>query len=268
MHEHPPQPPRSDGASSLTSPSPVFWEEVAQSSAAGGGRVLFTSSLRLFRSSSLLFPHAPLVIKAGGTTIEDTATAPHLSTHSPASPPTRRPRLRPRQEQAVDRHLDRLGFTTERREGIRITPADQLDEITAVLAGGSAAHRRPTPSRADGRTVGLCLGDGAAIPTRKTTKYNFDPGQVGEVIASSSRSHPGAKPDLLPLLLSNHFLPVLCSIGIDADGRFLNINADDAAAGVAASMRAHPHYLPHRRPRRPRWQRQPSPPSRVTPSNA
>jgi acetylglutamate kinase len=181
----------------------------------------------------------PLVIKAGGTTIEDPATAPALFdalanlSHQPGGLV-----FVHGGGKAVDRHLDRIGFTTERREGIRITPADQLDEITAVLAGRFNKSIVGQLLTRNSRAVGLCLGDGAAIPTRKTTKYSFDPGQVGEVIASSSRSQSGARTDLLPLLLSNNFLPVLCSIGIDADGRFLNINADDAAAGVAASIKA------------------------------
>ncbi len=197
----------------------------------------------------------PLVIKAGGTTIEDPATAPALFdalaslSHQPGGLV-----FVHGGGKAVDRHLDRLGFTTQRREGIRITPADQLDEITAVLAGRFNKSIVAQLLTRNSRAVGLCLGDGAAIPTRKTTKYNFDPGQVGEVLSSlpflpgrgwgkvlpSGAAHADAiaPPALLPLLLANHFLPVLCSIGIDAEGRFLNINADDAAAGVAASIKA------------------------------
>jgi len=189
----------------------------------------------------------PLVIKAGGTTIEDPATAPALFdalaslSHQPGGLV-----FVHGGGKAVDRHLDRLGFTTQRREGIRITPADQLDEITAVLAGRFNKSIVGQLLTRNSRAVGLCLGDGAAIPTRKTTKYNFDPGQVGEVIPSSSLAQSSGRgcrvfatgEGLLPLLLANSFLPVLCSIGIDADGRFLNINADDAAAGVAASIQA------------------------------
>jgi acetylglutamate kinase len=43
---------------------------------------------------------------------------------------------------------------------------------------------------------------------------------------------------LIRVLLESGFLPVLCSIGLDCAGGFLNINADDAAAGVAQALGA------------------------------
>ena len=36
---------------------------------------------------------------------------------------------------SVDRHLARLGMPTEKRDGIRLTPPDQMIEISAVLSG-------------------------------------------------------------------------------------------------------------------------------------
>ena len=65
----------------------------------------------------------PLVIKAGGTTIEDPATAPTF--FDALAELSKQPGgiiFVHGGGKAVDRHLDRLGFTTQRREGIRITP--------------------------------------------------------------------------------------------------------------------------------------------------
>ncbi|MFM1889330.1 MAG: hypothetical protein RLZZ565_87, partial [Planctomycetota bacterium] len=60
---------------------------------------------------------------------------------------------------AVDRHLSALGFETERREGIRITPPEQIEAIAGVLAG-SMNKRLVGILRALGLpAVGLCLGD-------------------------------------------------------------------------------------------------------------
>lgn len=177
----------------------------------------------------------PIVIKVGGTTLEDRGAAgaiwsaiAQLSRTHPAGVV-----LVHGGGKAVDRHLDRLGFTTERREGIRVTPADQLDEITGVLAGRINKSLVGQIGAAGGRAVGLCLGDGGAVPTAKTTKFSFDPGRVGEV--QDGRAEPG---NLLRVLLSAGFVPVLSSIGIDAAGGFLNVNADDAAAGVAGMLGA------------------------------
>ncbi len=45
-------------------------------------------------------------------------------------------------------------------------------------------------------------------------------------------------PRLLELLVSNGFLPVLCSTSMDAQGRGLNINADTVAFRLAAHLSA------------------------------
>jgi acetylglutamate kinase len=131
---------------------------------------------------------------------------------------------------AVDRHLDRLGMKSERRDGIRVTPREQIDEVVAVLAGRvnkaivGAIQQRGVPA------MGLCLGDGNTATTTKASGYSFDPGFVGQVT--------GGNPSLLAALMAGGFLPVLCSIGLAADGSPLNVNADDAAAAIAQIVRA------------------------------
>ncbi len=131
---------------------------------------------------------------------------------------------------AVDRHLARIGATSLRREGIRITPPDLIDEIVAVLAGAVNKRLVGALQRQGARAVGLCLGDGRAVRTVRTTRYAFDAGRVGEVA--------GGDAELPGLLLAAGYIPVVCSIGLDDDGAALNVNADDAAAGVARLVRA------------------------------
>lgn len=185
---------------------------------------------------------APLAIKAGGTTIEDATTAPALFAALVGL--SRQPGgvvFVHGGGKAVDRHLERLGMTSERREGIRITPPEQVEEIAAVLAGSFNKRVVAGLNMAGARAVGLCLGDGRAIATRKTTRYAFDPGRVGEVIEEGvgRQASEASTSALLPLLVANGFLPVVSSIGIDeGDGGFLNVNADDAAAGIAKVLGA------------------------------
>ncbi len=131
---------------------------------------------------------------------------------------------------AVDRHLARIGATSHRRDGIRITPPELIDEVVAVLAGAVNKRLVGALQRQGARAVGLCLGDGRAVRTVRTTGYAFDAGRVGEVA--------GGDPELPGLLLSGGYIPVLCSIGLDDDGAPLNVNADDAAAGVARVLGA------------------------------
>jgi acetylglutamate kinase len=129
---------------------------------------------------------------------------------------------------AVDRHLGRLGFKTERLESLRVTPPEQAPEIAAVLAGRVNKSLAGALQHAGLAAVGLCLSDGNAL----TCVPHPNPllGRVGLVSGGDAR--------LLRTLLSAGFLPVLCSIGLDAAGDFLNINADDAAAGVAKALGA------------------------------
>lgn len=177
----------------------------------------------------------PFVIKVGGTAVEDERTASLLwdavaalnESHAGGVV------LVHGGGKAVDRHLERLGIVSERREGIRITPPEHMDQIAAILAGVVNTKIVAALNTRRVRAVGLRLGDGDAVPTARATHYSFDPGCVGRI-----RADEPAPAGLLDLLLAHRYLPVLSSIGMDDQGRLLNVNADDAAAGVAARLSA------------------------------
>lgn len=178
--------------------------------------------------------HRALVIKIGGAALEAQRESPEL--WRGVARLARKPGgvvLVHGGGGAVDRMIARLGMTTEKREGIRVTPEDQMEVIAAVLAGAVNKALVGVINAAvggDGPAVGLSLGDGCAIRTEKTTRYAFDPGRVGDVAGGEGR--------LLKVLLGAGYLPVVSSIGLDAEGRFLNVNADDAAAGIARVLKA------------------------------
>lgn len=131
---------------------------------------------------------------------------------------------------AVDQHLHRLGLVSARHDGIRITPADHIDEIVGVLAGRVNKGLVARLQRCGAEAVGLCLGDGHVAQISKVTDLPMDPGRVGEVT--------GGNPGLITILLHEGFLPVLASIGFDPEGQTLNVNADTAAAGIARLLNA------------------------------
>lgn len=170
----------------------------------------------------------PLIIKIGGSTLEDRAATAALwpalvKLHSTRAGGVV---LVHGGGKAVDRQLERMGFPSERREGLRITPEDQIDQVVAVLAGSVNKSLVGAIQAAGGRAVGLCLGDGGLTRSIGKTGLSFDPGRVGEV--------SGGDGSLVRVLLAAGFLPVISSIGLDVAGRPLNINADDAAAGLVA----------------------------------
>ncbi|RLS64466.1 MAG: acetylglutamate kinase [Planctomycetota bacterium] len=126
---------------------------------------------------------------------------------------------------AVDRQFARLGLQSEKRQGIRITPAEHIDDLVSVLAGSVHQRLLGLLQSLGARAVGLSLGDGGLCQCRVTTRFPFDAGLVGEVV--------NGDPSVLTTLLAGGFMPVLNSIGLSSDGTPLNVNADDAASAIA-----------------------------------
>ena len=172
----------------------------------------------------------PVVVKIGGALLDDpTARGHFLDRLAFATGVGGRFVLVHGGGAAVDRHLARIGATTERIDGIRVTPHELMPEIAAILAGevgtGLLAdlRRRGVPS------IALRLADDAGITT-SLLPAAFDPGAVGTVT--------GGRATLLAGLVESGLLPVIASIGMLADGTAVNVNADDAAAGVAGALDA------------------------------
>lgn len=179
----------------------------------------------------------PLIVKIGGTTLENQATQNDLwrslvalsKSHSGGLI------LVHGGGKAVDRLMDRLGIKPARVQGLRITPDDQIPEVVGVLAGTVNKSLVGCIQRAGGKGVGLSLGDGAMLACRKvapiaTESGPVDLGRVGEVTAGNA--------ELARTLIASGYIPVLCSIGLDEAGLPLNLNADDAAAGLAKALKA------------------------------
>lgn len=131
---------------------------------------------------------------------------------------------------AVDAHLARLGLASERKAGLRVTPDDQIGEVVAVLRGRVNTGLVGLLTSRGVPAVGLGLSDGGACVCTKHEPDGVDLGRVGEVVVPSDEPAAGA---LWRELLDAGRVPVLCSIGLDAQGQPLNVNADDAAAAVA-----------------------------------
>lgn len=129
----------------------------------------------------------PVVIKVGGTMVEDPKTSPRrrcVERGGEAAPGARGGRgggARRREGGGPAPGPAGNDHRAERRDP-RITPAEQLDEIVGVLAGRVNKSIVGQFLRIGVRAVGLCLGDGGAVPTAKTTRYSFDPGRVGDVV--------------------------------------------------------------------------------------
>lgn len=137
---------------------------------------------------------------------------------------------------AIDAELEARGETPRFADGLRITDRPALDAAVSVLAGRTNTALVAAIGAAGGRAVGLTGADGRIGLSRPSGHLRtvagdtIDLGLVGEPC--------GGTPDLLTDLLRLDYVPVVASIGVDAAGGLLNVNADTFAAHLAVQLRA------------------------------
>ncbi len=167
--------------------------------------------------------NGPVVIKLGGAVLEDDAALSRLlAALLPVA--SQRPLVIVHGGGViVEQTLAAMNMTSSKKDGLRITPPEQMAVIAGALAGTCNKHLIALASLAGYRAVGLCLGDGQMVDCGL---LDPDLGRVG---------NPSGQGDnrLLQLLLAEGFTPVISSIAIGADGGLLNVNGDHAALAIA-----------------------------------
>lgn len=123
--------------------------------------------------------------------------------------------------------LKKLSIESHFENGLRVTDDDTMEVVQMVLAGKVNKSLAADLSALGGGAVGLCGIDGGLI---KVHQKNEKLGHVGEIDEINTK--------ILDDLLDGGFIPVISSIGIDDDGNPYNINADTAAAKIAAALHA------------------------------
>jgi acetylglutamate kinase len=123
--------------------------------------------------------------------------------------------------------MKQLSLPVVKKNGLRVTPADQIDIITGALAGTANKTLLAWAIKHRINAVGLSLADGGSV---SVTQLDPALGHVGN-------AQPGS-PVLLNTLLGAGYLPVISSIGITAEGELMNVNADQAATALAATLGA------------------------------
>jgi len=138
---------------------------------------------------------------------------------------------------AIDADLRARGKAPRFVDGLRVTDADTLDTVVAVLAGRINTTFVAALNAAGVRAVGLTGADAGiglstlAPPLQTTTGATADLGLVGLPSAA-------APAQLLSDLLALGYVPVVASIGLTAAGELLNVNADVLAAHLARAVGA------------------------------
>ncbi|GIU21923.1 acetylglutamate kinase [Shewanella colwelliana] len=122
----------------------------------------------------------------------------------------------------VDEQLTANGMVTQKLDGLRVTPAEQIPVVVGALAGTSNKLLQGAAVKAGITCVGMSLGDGGIVTAKiKNEQLGF----VGEVMPNDAA--------YLNFILAKGWMPIVSSIAIDELGQLLNVNADQAAAVIA-----------------------------------
>ena len=127
----------------------------------------------------------------------------------------------------VDELMKKLNLPVVKKAGLRVTPADQIDIITGALAGSANKTLLAWAVKNHINAVGLSLADGGTV---SVTQLDESLGFVGKAEAGN--------PALINTLHGAGYLPIVSSIGITANGELMNVNADQAATALAATLGA------------------------------
>jgi acetylglutamate kinase len=141
----------------------------------------------------------------------------------------------------IGRLLEKIGKQSEFVEGMRVTDSETMDIVEMVLGGLVNKEIVNLITRHGGRAVGLTGKDGDLIRARKLTLRRNSPelddapeiidiGHVGEVESIDA--------SVVNMLISGDFIPVIAPIGVGAEGRSYNINADLVAGHMAEVLGA------------------------------
>jgi acetylglutamate kinase len=137
----------------------------------------------------------------------------------------------------IDELLKRVGKKGEFVQGMRVTDAETMDVVEMVLGGLVNKQIVALVNQHGGRAIGLTGKDGSFIRARKMLLQGeggesdlVDIGQVGEVASID--------PEVIALLETREFIPVVAPIGVGEDGRSYNINADLVAGKLAQVLKA------------------------------
>ncbi len=122
--------------------------------------------------------------------------------------------------------LERLGVPTRFEGGLRVTDPAALEVAAAVLRGIVNSELVAALHDVGCDAVGLSGVDGGLLIGRRLP----DVGLVATVV--------GVRRDLLDSLLVAGQVPVVAPLARDEEGIVCNVNADDAAAGIAAGLGA------------------------------
>ena len=124
--------------------------------------------------------------------------------------------------------LEKMGRKSTFIAGRRVTDDETMDVVEMVLGGKLNREIVELVQQAGGRAVGMTGSDGGLMQVKRKLIDGQDLGRVGSV----TRVDPG----VLRASMDAGFIPVIAPIGVDEAGVSHNVNADEAAGAISASL--------------------------------
>ena len=123
--------------------------------------------------------------------------------------------------------LKRLDIPSRFVDGLRYTDEDTAEVVQMVLSGKTNKDLVSLIGQLGGKAIGMCGIDGGMIQAKK---LEGDYGFVGDI----------TEINVAPINHAIHhgYIPVIATVGTDAEGHVYNINADTAAAEIATALQA------------------------------
>jgi acetylglutamate kinase len=131
----------------------------------------------------------------------------------------------------ITEYMERLNITVEFVDGLRVSNPATVEIAKMVLVGKVNKDIVLRLGRHGQPAVGLCGDDGLLFRVaRQAAADGRDIGYVGRI-------------DRVDVDVINHiaqdYIPVVASVGADAEGQSYNVNADEAAGAVAGALGAY-----------------------------
>ncbi len=134
----------------------------------------------------------------------------------------------------ISSELKAHGVESKFINGLRVTDEQTVNIARMVLVGKTNKEIVSGINQKGGKAVGICGIDGSLLQCKKlyteVDGKKADIGFVGEIVE--------VNPELINLITSDEYIPVIAPIGTDENGQSYNINADTVASAVAGALNA------------------------------
>lgn len=140
----------------------------------------------------------------------------------------------------ISRSMSKLGKEPQFIEGLRVTDQETMNIVKMVLVGEINTEIVSNICLHGGKGVGLSGKDNQLIMARKRApqvvvdnngeEKTVDLGLVGEIDSINT--------EIIDVLTSNDYIPIISPIGVNENGATLNLNADTVAGDLASHVGA------------------------------